>query len=843
MQFPASITADDIDRKALRALRERLMRLYRERLAALRAQLNPGHRVFIDALPLLLHSNHAALPGFIDFDMPCGIEHYTPERGEINAVRKIALSFTQERFVERRTQIQALYLSARMREDAVMTLTLSVFTAMGNHAALKAKLAGIVRYAAQQGLALTTTLIDPVEAHAGRGSHSTPCLARDEFYRSAILLAGRYPIWWLVPPQMEAQHDAYCARLKAQRFIGRDETLDLGPARRIPRSECLHAGITHLDAALAAPYAHLHVLMLLESYAADAAAPPLAHLYKSRVWDNAAGIDAVTLAHDSIATHLLLRQEPDRLQLARHCLLATAADGSTLAETATSWGWSEAQLRHARSNGERTITELQRENVRVNGELERAHRQLMQLASLETTVSPQQRAQLAKLGSQIAQLTAQPEGVIPRINPALLPQRIAGMIRLETYNRGWRLNDGVDNVFAAPRLVALLVWAHLHKVNIDNLRISDAILRQACARMLEFFAEHARVSASSDTSMLVINAEESPPPVLKAQGDAMVTDWDDSLDFSGFHTSLVASVDVVDVRSGVASCAFYSGDDGLIEVLLRLLTPPLGAVRLRCIGGDRRRAIEERIGALIDQLSTAFGHHPRVARFVFALAEGFVILERTNDKISSVRCPNEDQLFEKLALPATEAPGIRVDPRNPRLSALHLLCKLGSDERDALLVHEQRTTVSVLLLTHEGTIHRFEPPPRPAQEIAESLSTFFAQRHDAGNRTPDIRVAKGSSLCELTPPEGRLPTMVTLEQQRNGSIEARAGNQRWSTNVVDASVLDRLASAITDQHLKTARYPGYVASLQTTSKPARLAALLDEKFAIERQLARRLKLA
>ena len=843
MQLPASITADDIDRKALRALRERLLRLHRERLEALRAQLNPGQRVFIDALPLLLHSNHAALPGFIDFDMPCGIERYTPERTEINAVRKIALSFTQERFVERRTQIQALYLSARMREEAVITLTLSVCSATGNHAALKTKLDGIVRYAARMGLALTTTLIDPVEAHTGRSSHATPCLARDEFYRSAILLAGRYPIWWLVPPHMEDQHDAYCARLKAQRFIGRDETLDLGPALRIPRGECLHAGITLLAAAVTAPYAHLHELMLLESYAADAAVPPLAHLYKRRIWDNAAGIDAVTLAHDSIATHLLLQHEPDRLQLARHCLLATAADASTLAATAASWGWTEAQLRQVRSNGARTIAELDRENIRVNGELGRAHRQLTQLASLVSTVSPQQHAQLARLGAKIAQLTAQPEGAIPRINPALLPQRIAGMLRLETYSDGWRLSDGVDNVFAARRLVTLMAWAHLHRVGIDNLRISDAILRQGCARMLEFFAEHAHDSDGSGASLLVINAEESPLPVLTAHGDAMVTDWDDSLDFSGFHTSLVAGVDVVHIRNEIVSCASYSGDDGLIEVLRRLLMAPSGAVRLRCIGGDRGRAIEERIGALIDGLSAAFGHEARVTRFVFALAEGFVILERDKDSIRSVRCPNEDQLFEKLALPAIEAANVRVDPRNPRLHALQLLCKIGSDERGALLVHEQRTTVSVLLLTHAGTIHRFEPPPRPAQEIAESLSTFFAYRRATGGRAPDIRVAKGNSLCELMPPEGRPSASVTLEQQRDGSIDIRVGNLLWSTKAIDATALDRVAAAIADQHPETARYPGFVASLQTTSASMSLAALLNEKFALERQLARRLTLA
>ena len=128
-------------------------------------------------------------------------------------------------------------------------------SALATHAALNEKLARLVLDARDHGVALTTSLIDPAEEHARRSRQRTPSLARDAFYRSAILLAGRYPIWWLVPPQLDHAHDAYCARLKSQRFIGRDETFDLGRADPVPANECLSAGIELLDAARGALHA------------------------------------------------------------------------------------------------------------------------------------------------------------------------------------------------------------------------------------------------------------------------------------------------------------------------------------------------------------------------------------------------------------------------------------------------------------------------------------------------------------------------------------------------------------------------------------------------------------
>ncbi len=713
MQPDSTDPADDIDRKSLRALRDRFLALNRDRVEALRNGFSDERRTFFDAIPVLMHSNHAALPGFVDFDVPCGIERYTPDRRALNAVRKVALSFVLERFVERRTQIQALYVT-QLPDNA---LELSVISAVATHAALNEKLTRLVRYAADRGIALTTTLLDPVEEQARRSRLRNPCLSRDTFYRSAILLAGRYPIWWLVPPRLDHAHDEYCARLKSQRFIGRDDTFDLGRAEPIPRAECLTAGVDLMEAALETPYVQLPSLMLLESYACDATLEPLAHAYKERIWNGDEGIDWSTLMDEAIAAYLA--DAPERLALARDCRRGAPREPS--------------------------LAELQRENARVNGELQRTHEHLTRLAS-ELNAPAEMHNRLRAAGERISRWTENRNDTIPRINPALWPRRVAGRVRVEARAEQWQLRDEERTAFAATRFAATIAWAHAHRLGTDNLRVDDA-RRHACARTLELLSQLDRTSAgpsATPSTMLIVNAEESPQFALRPAGEAIVSDWDDPLNFSGFHISLIAGVDVLQIGDDGIVASGNTGDDGLITSLTGLLAHPPDTLRVHCVGGEYDRAIEERIGELVAQMSDAF-RHDSVGRFVFALAGGFVIVERSAGRFSSRRCSDAAQLFEALAAPSRA--GLRTDARNIRLDALSCLCGIATSASDTVLVHDQRGSVTVLLALRDGAIHRFfAPSQQKAHEVSSRLDEVVTQ---AGLRGVEIYTASASDAPHL----------------------------------------------------------------------------------------------
>ena len=773
MQDTASPLDEEIDRKALRALRERFLALNGARLAALRERLTHDQRVFIDALPVLLHSNHAALPGFVDFDVAAGIEHYVPDRHAIAAVRTFALSFTHERFVERKNDLLAVYVTAPRRAGDAVALTLGVCCARALHARLDHKLAGIARFATERAIALTPVLIDP-DAQAFHAQRRTPHLARDEFYRTAILLAGRYPIWWLVPPELEDRHTAYCARLKAQRFVGRDETIDLGPAERIPRAECIEAGVDALERALDAPYANLHTSMLLEAYATDAV-EPLARRYKRRVWNAAAAVDDDGLAHEPVAEHLTRIDADERLELARQCLLACTVEPARQRELAAAWGWGDAQVRRARADRELTIGELDAENRRVNAEF--AH-QYAFLAAQRGALEETSRARLDALGRRIDRLVQRPFGALTRVNAALLPRRIAGTVRLEFDDGRWRVLDARSVAFAAPRIAAVMAWAHLNRMTLDNFRTPDSNRRIACGRILDLLARHA--AAATAFRVWIVNAQEIAMALQASHGDAIISDWDDALDFSGFHANLIAGIDVIDVGPDGATASHHVDDTGFVDALLGVAAEPTVTPRIGCVAGGHERIIEERLDALVGEIRRAFADRTHLVRFVVALGDGYAIVERGPRGMRAHTVATDDALFDALAAIPPRGQTLVADSRNPRLAALRQLCGLRAadpNERDLVLVHDQRGVVRVLVMARDGSIHRITPPDLPAHDVADSIAAYLAT-HSATQRDRSARVALGrgdavpTAVSAANVADGRYVTSIAPDVARRGLVHA-----------------------------------------------------------------------
>ena len=59
-----------LDVSDLMAVKDRFLRINRERLNRVRDALNPAQRDFIDLLPLLFHTNHPLLPGYTSATTP-----------------------------------------------------------------------------------------------------------------------------------------------------------------------------------------------------------------------------------------------------------------------------------------------------------------------------------------------------------------------------------------------------------------------------------------------------------------------------------------------------------------------------------------------------------------------------------------------------------------------------------------------------------------------------------------------------------------------------------------------------------------------------------------------------
>src|SRR5690606_28453124 len=92
-------------------------------------------------------------------------------------------------------------------------------------------------------------------------------LLLDEFYRTALWVAGKVPLWWFIPATQEQEYDNYREKLLIRRFIKSDDVIDFGGLPNIPANEFIGAGVWQLYKAIESPYKSVLKLLLLEVYA------------------------------------------------------------------------------------------------------------------------------------------------------------------------------------------------------------------------------------------------------------------------------------------------------------------------------------------------------------------------------------------------------------------------------------------------------------------------------------------------------------------------------------------------------------------------------------------------
>lgn len=99
------------DRTQQRDILRRFIQVTLERLDRIRLDLNEQQQLFLDALPVMLHSNHADFPCYVSDYTPAGICQYQPSGVEIQKIRTLAPNYQADDAKQNREQILGLYLT------------------------------------------------------------------------------------------------------------------------------------------------------------------------------------------------------------------------------------------------------------------------------------------------------------------------------------------------------------------------------------------------------------------------------------------------------------------------------------------------------------------------------------------------------------------------------------------------------------------------------------------------------------------------------------------------------------------------------------------------------------
>lgn len=535
---------DGVDRKQLSQLKQRFLTLNQQRYARTCAALSERQQQFLQLLPLLFHVNHPMLPGYISHSTPAGVYQYSPTDEQLRYAKIIARSFNYQRdLTEKNCYIDALFIMGSVGTIAQSDSSdLDVWVCHSLDAnyptlhELERKCALISAWAAQQiHLEVHFFLMNADEfsqqRNQGLSSEASGSaqhyLLLDEFYRTALWLAGKVPLWWFVPASRERDYQDFCEKLVGRRFLKSQDVIDFGGLPDIPANEFIGAGVWQLYKAIESPYKSVLKLLLLEVYASASstslssftpeenstaithAAEPLALSLKRAIYSSepdADLLDPYVMVYQRIEQYLEQHQQFQRLDLVRRCfyfkvnkaLSRTSAkrkkswQRQLLEKMAANWGWSSHQLLmldnraywkapHVISERALLVNELNH-SYRLLNELSKQHRDEIAITSDELMILGR------KLHAAFERKAGKVELINPGISRDISEDALCFMVeekKQDQKNAGeknWQLIRGTQQdvilryIDVAPikrsrSLVELLLWCHANQILENHTKI------------------------------------------------------------------------------------------------------------------------------------------------------------------------------------------------------------------------------------------------------------------------------------------------------------------------------------------------------------------------------------
>ncbi len=384
------------ERQVLQQLRGRFLRVNQGRLARAVEGLAPRQQALLNLLALLFHINHPLLPGYVSDALALAsarhlVHDFSCSMGNACQSQPIHGLFLMG-------SLGTLAQTAQSDMDVWVCLAPDLNDAAVS--ALRKKCRRLEAWATSQGCEAHFFLID-AQLRNDEGDEPRQRLLLDEFYRTAIWLAGRTPMWWWVPVHEEARYAEFACGLLETGVIDRDETIDLGHLAHIAPGEFLGAGLWQLLKGIEAPYKSLLKLLLIEVYASEHPQVSCLSLgFKQRVYANQLDLDEMdpyVVVYRRIERYLEGRGELQRLELVRRSLylkvgheLSNGEAGMLwqrrlLKRLTREWGWDEQHLAMLDNRSQWQAQQVSHERRALARELSVSYRSLRQFARDEQT--------------------------------------------------------------------------------------------------------------------------------------------------------------------------------------------------------------------------------------------------------------------------------------------------------------------------------------------------------------------------------------------------------------------------------------------------------------------------
>ncbi|MCO7512294.1 class I adenylate cyclase [Serratia fonticola] len=657
----------------IETLKQRLDAINQLRVDRALAAMKPAFQRVYSLLPTLLHHHHPLMPGYLNGNVPHGICIYTPDETQQAYLNDLEDKWGSpfEKMATGELPITALYsMGSTSSIGQSCTSDLDIWVCHQSwldneeRSRLQQKCSLLEKWAASMGVEVSFFLIDENRfRHNESGSlggedcgSTQHILLLDEFYRTAVRLAGKRILWNMVPGEEEAHYDEYVLSLYSQGVLTPNEWLDLGGLSTLSAEEYFGASLWQLYKSIDSPYKAVLKTLLLEAYSWEYPKTQLLAMgIKHRLHQGEIvcfGLDAYCMMLERVTHYLAEINDTTRLDLVRRCFYLKVCEKLSQSNNATigwrreilsqlvsEWGWDEERLEILDNRANWKIERVREAHNELLDAMMQSYRNLIRFArrnNLSVSASPQDIGVLTrKLYAAFEALPGKVTLVNPQISPDLSENDLTFIhVPIGRANRtGWYLYNQAPEMSSIVShqpleynryLNKLVAWAYFNGLLTSRTRLhikSGNICDTAKLQELVTDVSHhfpLRLAAPTPKALyspceirhlaIIVNLENDPTAAFRNQ----VVHFDfrklDVFSFGQQQQCLVGSIDLLYRNSwNEVRTLHFSGEQSVLEALKTILgkmhqdAAPPESVEVFCYSQHLRGLIRTRIQQLVSE--------------------------------------------------------------------------------------------------------------------------------------------------------------------------------------------------------------------------------------------------
>ena len=708
-------------------IKQRFLDINDERLKRIDADLRTSQREFLTLLPLLFHVNHPLLPGYISKETPIGIPLYNPGQNSLHLAQRISRSFEYKKKAYREFSIDAIYLMGSSGTIAYNDKSDFDIWICHNESLdaelvdeLEGKAQAVQEWAQSSGVEANIYLVNPKKLRKGElgfltnesSGSALDSLLLEEFYRTSVLLHGRYPLWWLVPPENEFQYEDYVHELKQKRFIHSKEHIDFGGLRSIEANEFYGATLWLLYKGIGAPYKSILKILLMQAYASEFPQVDMLGMhFKQSVYAGESDLDLLDpyiMMLNKVEDFLKNAGDEERLMLARRSFYFKVNEmmsehqnsdeqnwrQKVLTILIKRWGWTLSDVSVLDKKSEWKINQVIKERNALISEFKISYRFLSDFAHRHVESKNLIRQEdLNVLGRKIYAAFERKAGKVDLVYRGITNQLFESHLSLhklysESGTSFWVAFSGVvsrNNIaVTAPlrrslSLVDLLCWCYFNKIinqkTVVGLYSNDTDLTDKEIKLLienldknfskavlqERTSEDYRQPANIVANTTYINVGIDPLLLDRKDGTHISSERSDAFKYGSRHSNLMVTIDQILLTSWQEVLIFsYRGVTGLMDCLKEYMqwAPPSKGRRPPSINASsfssyRGISISKRVEQLFNSVYECFysTRYASVTRFILGVEWGYYILSLDEDNLQYHKTESQEELIKYLSVP------------------------------------------------------------------------------------------------------------------------------------------------------------------------------------------------